>query len=554
MDAERKYPLEDVWWKKGVIYQVYPRSFMDDSGDGVGDLPGITSRLEYLPWLGVDAVWISPIYASPMVDFGYDVTDHQSIHPLFGNLEDFDGLIEEAHRLGLKVVLDYVPNHTSDEHPWFVESRSSRENPKRDWYIWRDPAPENPGGLPNNWLSVFGGPAWTFDKETGQYNYHAYLKEQPDLNWGNPDVREAMLDVMRFWLDRGVDGFRLDGLRHLVKDEKLRDNPPNPRRRPSSPPYDALLPTYSADRPEIHDLISKIRKVLEEDSSTWVSGERAMVGELYLPIERLVRYYGENGKGVHLPSNMHLISTPWDAREIAELVEEYEAALPEGAWPNWVLGNHDRSRIATRLGAGQARVAAMLLLTLRGTPTLYYGDEIGMADGFVPAEKVQDPFEKNVPGIGVGRDPERTPMQWNNAPNAGFCPEGVEPWLPVPSDHTTVNVTTESEDPGSLLTLYRFLLDLRRRERALSIGSYQRVFVGGDLFAYRREHEDCDFLIVLNLGSGHQTLDLAESGLSGRISLSTHPGREEEVIQGEIALHPNEGIVAKLSYLSERRR
>lgn len=542
---------EDVWWKKGVIYQVYPRSFMDNSGDGVGDLPGITNKLEYLSWLGIDALWISPIYVSPMVDFGYDITDHENVHPLFGSLEDFDRLIEEARRLGLKVILDYVPNHTSDEHPWFLESRSSQANPKRDWYIWRDPNPENPGGLPNNWLSVFGGPAWTFDEKTGQYYYHAYLKEQPDLNWSNPDAREAMLDIMRFWLDRGVDGFRLDGLRHLVKDEKLRDNPPNPDHRQSSPPYDALLPAYSADRPEIHELISKMRQVLDEDRSRRSAEERALIGELYLPIERLIRYYGENNQGVHLPSNMHLISTPWLAREIAELIEEYEASLPEGAWPNWVLGNHDRPRLATRLGAEQARVAAVLLLTLRGTPTLYYGDEIGMTDGYIPADKVQDPFEKNVPGIGAGRDPERTPMQWNATSNAGFCAEGVEPWLPIHKNYEAGNVATESEDPESSITLYRRLLSLRRQERALSLGSYKTVFTGGDLFAYRREHEDRNFLIILNLGSGRKMLDVAERGLSGRIVLSTHLDREDEEIQGEIVMRPNEGIVVAESKTSE---
>jgi glycosidase len=358
---------EHPWWQRGVVYQVYPRSFQDASGDGVGDLRGIVGRLDHLGWLGVNAVWISPFYPSPMADFGYDMTDHKNVDSLFGTMEDFDLLVAEAHRRGIRVILDYVPNHTSEEHSWFVASRSSRDDPRRDWYIWADPAPD--GGPPNNWIDAFGGgSAWKLDESTGQYYYHAHLAEQPDLNWRNEEVRDAMLDVLRFWLERGVDGFRVDALRHLIKDRELRDNPPNPDHGQGDRPFDALLPVYNTDRPEIHDAIAAMRRVLD-------GHDAVMIGELYLPIERLVTYYGS---GVHLPFNFHLLSTPWNAREVASLVESYEAALPPGAWPNWVLGNHDRSRIASRVGPAQARVAAMLLLTLRGTPTLYYGDEIGM--------------------------------------------------------------------------------------------------------------------------------------------------------------------------------
>jgi alpha-glucosidase len=517
-----------LWWQRGVVYQVYPRSFMDASGDGVGDLPGITSRLEYLRWLGVDAVWISPFYSSPMADFGYDISDYKDVHPLFGTLEDFDGLVAEAHGLGLKVILDYVPNHTSGEHRWFVQSRSSRENPKRDWYIWRDPAPG--GGPPNNWRSVFGGPAWTFDEATGQYYYHAYLREQPDLNWRNPEVREAMYDVLRFWLERGVDGFRVDALRQLVKDERLRDNPPNPDPNPRSP-YDALLPVYSTDRPETHEAIREMRGVLEE------YGDRLLIGELYLPIDRLVTYYGEANSGVHLPFNFHLISTPWRAREISTLIETYEAALPEGAWPTWVLGNHDRSRIASRVGPAQARVAAMLLFTLRGTPTLYYGDELGMRDVEIPPDLVQDPFEKNVPGRGLGRDPARTPMQWDATPNAGFTTGS--PWLPLADDHRTANVALEREDPASMLNLHRRLLELRRSEPALALGSYEPVAMTDDLLAYARERDGRGFLVLLNLGSGSRTFGETD----GRLVLSTHLDRDGESASGEIELRANEGVI-----------
>ena len=327
------------------------------------------------------------------------------VDPLFGTLADLDSLIDAAHRNQLKLILDFVPNHTSDQHPWFVESKSSRNNPKREWYIWRDPARD--GAPPNNWLSEFGGSAWEFDPNTNQYYYHTFLAAQPDLNWRNPDVRNAMHDVMRFWLRRGVDGFRVDAVWYLIKDDQFRDNPFNPDFRPGGLPRDALIPLYTADLPEVHDAIRGMRRVLDEFP------DRVLLGEIYLPIDRLVAYYGRDLDGVHFPYNFALLTAKWEARSIARLIDEYEAALPPGGWPNWVLGNHDRPRLATRIGPDQARVAAMLLLTLRGTPTLYYGDEIGMQQAVIPPDQVRDPFEKNVPGIGIGRDGCRTPMQWD---------------------------------------------------------------------------------------------------------------------------------------------
>jgi len=337
------------WWQTGVVYQVYPRSFQDTNGDGVGDLAGITQRLPYLADLGVDAVWLSPVFVSPMVDFGYDIADHTAIDPLFGTLADFDALLERAHALGLKVILDLVPNHTSNRHPWFVESRVSRQSARRDWYIWRNGAPE--GGPPNNWLSEFGGSAWQYDPATDQYYYHAFLRAQPDLNWRNPDVRRAMHDIMRFWLDRGVDGFRVDVMWHLAKDEAFRDNPPNPDWCEGQPDYRRLLPVYSTDRPEVHALVREMRAVIDDYP------ERVLIGEIYLPVEKLVAYYGEalpegGLSGAHLPFNFSLIEAPWTAEAIAALIARYEAALPPGAWPNWVLGNHDRRRIAARAGRG----------------------------------------------------------------------------------------------------------------------------------------------------------------------------------------------------------
>jgi alpha-glucosidase len=334
---------EHPWWERGVIYQIYPRSFQDTDGNGIGDLPGIARRLEHLEWLGIDAVWISPFYPSPMVDFGYDVTDHRSVDPRFGTLADFDALVAAAHARGIRVILDYIPNHTSDQHPWFRASRASRHDPRRDWYIWRDPAPD--GGPPNNWISAFGGSAWEWDAASGQYYYHTYLREQPDLDWRNPAVEAEMLDVIRFWMERGTDGVRVDGVQNVIKDAELRDNPPNPEYRPDGgDPYDALLRVYSGDRPEVHDVIARMRRVVDGYDG------RVLIGEIYNAPERVMAYYGRDGAGCHFPYNFQLIKLPWDARTIDAAIRRYEALLPSGGWPNWVLGNHDRHRIASRVG------------------------------------------------------------------------------------------------------------------------------------------------------------------------------------------------------------
>jgi alpha-glucosidase len=519
-----------AWWQRGVIYQVYPRSFMDSNGNGTGDLPGITSRLDYLQWLGVDAIWISPMFPSPMADFGYDVSNYTDVDPLFGTLADFDELVAQAHRREIKVVLDYVPNHTSDRHSWFVESRSSRNNPRRDWYIWKDARPE--GGPPNNWLSAFGGSAWEFDASTGQYYYHAYLKEQPDLNWRNSDVQRAMYDVLQFWFQRGTDGFRIDALRQVMKDEQFRDNPPDPDWTPAKDPYHSLVPLYSTDRPELMDIVHRFREIAEEYA------QGVLIGELWLPIDRLVAYYGLEGRGLHLPFNFHLILTPWLARPISRLIGTYEAALPAGAWPNWVLGNHDRSRVASRVGEAQARVAAMLLLTLRGTPTVYNGDEIGMHDVAMPPELVQDPFERNVPGLGVGRDPERTPLQWDDGPHAGFST--VAPWLPVADDYSRVNIAVQRDDPRSMLSLHRQLIALRRARSALSLGSYRLVYTDDDVLVYERSTDAETICVALNLTHSPQRLRWLRPG--SHVLLSTHLDRNDGI--GEyLDLRADEGLV-----------
>ena len=535
----------DAWWKNGIVYQIYPRSFQDSDGDGVGDLRGIRSRLDHLIELGVDAVWISPIYPSPMADFGYDISDYCDIDLRFGTLADFDALAAEVRARGLKLILDFVPNHTSDQHPWFMESRASRTNPKRDWYLWRDPAPE--GGPPNNWLSNFGGPAWTFDADTGQYYCHSFLKEQPDLNWRNPEVRAAMYDVLRFWLRRGVDGFRIDVLYHLIKDDQLRDNPPNPEFVPGGDPAHRVLPVYTTDRPEMQEIVVEMRRVVDEFSDA--ESSRVLIGELYLPLARLMAYYGRTDdgllQGVQLPFNFQLLAAKWQAAEIDHIVRNYEAALPQGAAPNWVLGNHDKPRIASRVGQERARLAAMLLLSLRGTPTLYYGDEIGMTDVPIPPEEVQDPFEKNDPGKGLGRDPQRTPMQWSGtAPNAGFT-TGT-PWLRLGGDWEHRNVESQAGDPASMLALYRRLIALRRREPALHEGTHEPLEAGTDVMAYARSAGTRRLIVLLNFSTSEKPIstDLVPAGAV--VLASTHADRSGTVA-GALILEPLEGVIVSSS-------
>ena len=522
------------WWETGIIYQIYPRSFQDSNHDGVGDLRGITRRLPYLTELGIDAIWLSPIFTSPMADFGYDIANYTDVDPLFGNLADLDTLIAEVHRHRLKLILDLVPNHTSDRHPWFVESRASRNNPKRDWFIWRDPASD--GGPPTNWLSEFGGSAWKFDPLTDQYYCHTFLSAQPDLNWRNPTVREAIHDVMRFWLRRGIDGFRVDAVWYLIKDDQFRDNPINPEFRPGGLPRDALVPLYTADLPEVHGAISGMRRVTDEFL------DRVLLGEIYLPIERLVAYYGRDLKGVHFPYNFALLTAQWDARVLACLIDEYEAALPLGGWPNWVLGNHDRPRLATRIGPQQMRVAAMLLMTLRGTPTLYYGDEIGLRQAAIRPEQVQDPFEKNVPGIGIGRDGCRTPMQWDDTPSSGFT--DAEPWLPVAENHRDENVDRYRKDTRSLYWLYRRLIDFRRKHAALTQGSYMPLKASGDLLLFCRELGRDRVLIALNMGPQPIAVSLPDT--SGHIILSSYLDSEDREVIDNLDLRGNEGLLIKI--------
>ena len=518
------------WWQSGILYQIYPRSFRDGNGDGVGDLAGIVERLPYLSELGVDAIWLSPVFASPMADFGYDIADYTAIDPLFGSLREFDTLLGKAHARGLKVLLDLVPNHTSDQHPWFAESRASRSNRKRDWYIWRDAAPD--GGPPNNWLSEFGGSAWALDERTGQYYYHAFLREQPDLNWRSAEVRGAMHEVMRFWLKRGVDGFRVDVIWHLIKDEAFRDNPRNPDFREDAAGYKRLLPLYSTDRPEVHEVIRGLRGVVDEFP------DRVLIGEVYLPAEKLGAYYGRDLSGLHLPFNFGLIGTPFAPRAIAEAVERYEANLPQGAWPNWVMGNHDRPRLASRIGPEKAAIAATLLLTLRGTPTLYYGDEIGMRQAAIAPDQPRDPAARHVPG----RDGARTPMQWNGGAFAGFS--GVEPWLPLAEDFATVNVARERTDPASLYNLYRRLIAARRKSAALTGGSYRTLTAGDRALAFLREAPGERVMVALNFSA--ETATVGVPGAAGTVLAASSGLEEGKAVGGTIMLPGYAAMVVAL--------
>jgi len=436
-----------MWWREAVVYQIYPRSFADASGDGVGDLDGLRARLGHLQWLGVDAVWLSPIYRSPMADFGYDVADYCDVDPLFGDLPAFDALLDEAHRGGVQVLLDWVPNHTSDRHPWFVESRSSRESAKRSWYRWRDGTRDRP---PNNWPAAFGGgPAWTWDEATRQWYLHTFLPEQPDLNWDEPEVVAAMHDVLRFWLDRGVDGFRADVVHLIGKDPALPDV------AELNPAGGHLSIVGSHDFHGTHALLRSIRSVLEE-----YRGDRMMVGEVNLSQTELIApYLGEDDE-LHLAFDFESLHVPWEAGAWRARIERVESIM--GArWPTWVFSNHDQPRIRTRLGGSEARAraAAVMLLTLRGTPFMYAGEELGLEDADVPPDGVVDPG---------GRDGCRAPIPWTAADGHGWS---AEPWLPWPPDAPQRSVEAQRADAGSILHLYRDALALRRGSTALRTGT-----------------------------------------------------------------------------------
>ena len=463
------------WWRDAVVYQIYPRSFADASGDGVGDLEGIRAHLDHVQALGADAIWLSPIYPSPMADNGYDVSDYCDIDPVFGDLATFDALLAQAHERDLKVLLDWVPNHTSDQHPWFVESRSSRDNPKRDWYYWRDGSPEAP---PNNWLAAFGGIAWTWDETTEQWYLHNFLPQQPDLNWNNPQVVEAMHATLRFWLDRGVDGFRMDVVHLIGKDPAL----------PDAPPAEAHTNRVGFhEYPGTHVLLRGLRELLDS-----YPGERTAVGEVNLrETWRIATYYGpphNGGDELPLVFNFASVRAGWDAQAWADLIDDVERELGPQRWPVWVLSNHDIRRHRTRLGSERrARAMAVLLLTLRGTPFLYAGEELGLSDAVVPEDLARDPG---------GRDGCRAPIPWTPQPPHGW--NGATPWLPFPPDPETLNATTEAADGDSMLALYRKLLSLRRSSPALTSGTLTRLDMPDGVLAFTRAYRDDRRTVVVN--------------------------------------------------------
>ncbi len=489
------------WWRDAVIYQIYPRSFADSNGDGLGDLRGIIDRLDYLDELGVDALWLSPIFRSPMKDFGYDVADYCEVDPIFGTTADLDDLLAALHGRGMRLLLDWVPNHTSDQHPWFVESRSSRDNPKRDWYVWRDPQPD--GSPPNNWISQFKGvPAWTYDAATGQSYHHLFLTEQPDLNWEHPDVEAAMHDTLRFWLDRGVDGFRADVVHLIGKGTDLADLPDD----------QVTYPILTVDRPLGHQLLRRIRRLLDGYPQ-----HPMMVGEVYLlrPGQAATYVGTPDAPELHLSFDFRPVHTDWDAAALHRTIAAGQAEFAEPHWPTWVLSNHDQPRHRTRYGSeARARAAAVLSLTVRGTPFLYAGEELGLADAVVPAERIVDPD---------GRDGCRAPIPWT-ADGDTTTGHGwpSTPWLPFPANATTHNAQAQVGVPGSMHSLYRSLLALRREHPALRRGSMELGPLDGSVIRYTRSLGDDVIEVAVNMGD--DAVDWP-AGLDGRLLLSTDPAR-----------------------------
>ena len=541
-------PMDRPWWQTDVVYQIYPRSFQDSDGDGVGDLPGITGRLPYLADLGVGAVWLSPFYPSPQADFGYDVSDYRDVDPQYGTLEDFDRLAERAHALGLRLIVDFVPNHSSDRHAWFQESRASRDSPRRDWYVWRDPRPD--GSPPNNWLSHFGGPAWTLDEATGQYYLHSFLKEQPDLNWRNPEVVDEMMGTLRFWMGRGVDGFRIDVAHTILKDPRMRDNPPaegDLAFHKARGEYDSQLHLYDKAHPDVHEAFARIRRTVDG----YDERDRVTIGEIhdFEDLGRWASYYGtptEGGglSGLHMPFNFGLLAAPWTADGVRAHVEALEAALPDGAWPNYVLGNHDERRIATRIGPESVRLAGLLLLTLRGAPTLYYGDELGMPEVDVPPDRRVDPWGVRSGLPELGRDGCRTPMAWDASPAAGFSDADPEDlWLPLHEHHAQLNVAAESADPDSHLAFYRRALAYRSASPALRAGAYRGLEAPDGVFAFERHEGDDRRLVLLHLGPGHVEVPVPEAYRGLEVGLATGLEAEGATAGDRVTLGPWAGAV-----------
>ncbi|OYX36955.1 hypothetical protein B7Z00_04115 [Candidatus Saccharibacteria bacterium 32-50-10] len=536
------------WRDVNAIYQIYPRSFMDSNGDGIGDLRGIIDRLDYIHGqkdsLGIDAIWFSPIFPSPMLDMGYDVSDYCGIDPLFGTLDDFKELIDKAHQREINVMVDFVPNHSSDQHPWFQASRQSKDNPHSDYYVWRDAKPD--GSLPNNWLSIFGGPAWEYDEVRGQYYLHTFLKEQPDLNWDNPMVRDEMKRVIRFWMDLGVDGIRADAVRWLSKDSQFRNDPKSKHHAHAadgaSIEYDGLMHKYSRFGKNLFPYLRELTDVIAEYDN------RIMIFEDYPDAnystkEQYLGFYGINPK-VSMPFNFEGVWTEFSADAFRTFITEFQGMLnPDEHTPVYCFSNHDQSRIVTRMGGDeQARLVALMQMSLPGLPTVYYGDELGMPDTPVEVEQIRDLRAFTSGDIATTRDPCRTPMQWQRGQYAGFS--DTVPWLPVGHSVSKHNVQSQLSEPDSFLSLYRRLLRMRSRYNIISNGTYEAMGeLKSDIFMFARWLGDQHIFVVLNFGSKNNSVKLPHKG---RILCCTHPVDYPEVAEdGTMVLRPYEGAIVE---------
>jgi alpha-glucosidase len=533
------------WWQHAVFYEIYPRSFADSNGDGIGDLNGIASKLDYLKKLGVDAVWLTPCFPSPQVDFGYDVSDYEEIDPMYGTMSDFDQMQSGAQQHGIRIILDFVMNHTSDQHKWFIDSRSSRNSKYRDWYIWRDG--KGPNQPPNNWVSTFGGSAWQFDGKTSQYYYHFFYPQQPDLNWRNPAVKTAMFDVTKWWYNRGVAGFRLDAVDTLFEDPELHDNPLLPGKNDYGDPK--MNNQYNDKLPEVHNILQGLRKVADNYNAV-------LIGETWTAnVQELDQYYGQHGNELQMP--MDFMFTKVDKLSPPEFRKQIAAVNGAGGWPVYVLSNHDIERSYNRYGDGKhndeiAKLMAGLYLTLRGTPILYYGEEIGMENNDPKSRSaVKDPIGRRGWPNEKGRDGERTPMQWDNTPNAGFT-KGI-PWLPIPVSYKTHNVASEEKDPNSILVFYQKLLALRHTNPALLEGDYVALNENdSNVMSYLRRYKDKAVLVVLNMSGAPQkaSFDLAPYGFSSagaKTLLTTMPGVKGQASLSEMNLAPFSVYIGEIS-------
>lgn len=533
------------WWQSAVFYQIYPWSFQDSNGDGIGDLRGIQSRLDYLrdgtpASLGVDAVWLSPIYPSPMIDFGYDVSDYCNVDPRFGTLSDFDSLLRGAHVRGLRVIMDLVLNHTSDRHPWFTESRSSHQSPKADWYCWADG--RTLFRRPSNWNARFGGSSWTWDSARRQYYLHSFLKEQPDLNWQQASVKETMWDIVRFWLDRGVDGFRLDAINWLGKDMRWPDNP----FRLGWRGYTRQEHRYDRDQPATHVIMQELRHLLSAYPDAVLIGEAAADTP-----GGPAAFYGRGDDELHLVFDFRLLKSPWRADRFRQFLADHVPAIPKGGWPTIVFSNHDQPRHIDRYGKdgdaeARARAAALLLLTLPGTPFLYYGEELGMRNAALRYRELRDPYTKRFWPFRPGRDPARTPMQWDASHQAGFTTG--RPWLPIGRQYAELNVARDTADPRSLLSLYKRLIALRRSSAALTLGGYALLeaqtpgCLAYERTATREDGTTERMLTIVNFTAQEVGIALPQHLRKGRLLLSTSPGTNEaQATAGSMRLAPNEG-------------